>query len=173
MTKNREYTKKCDEKSGTAESIYAIDYSRRLELFEKACKVFATPMEIRHVWSRIRFFPWFRATLTSRLCMVTNDHIKKHSKEYRQFPAEIGPEAFKRPLLTHRNAITKSKARESILEEDLAKNVSLSLHNSFCLNRESKKKMFTESGKEVAGAEGVDAILRAIKSVERDRDQLR
>ena len=31
-----------------------------------------------------------------------------------------------------------TKTRESILEEDLAKNVSLSLHNSFCLNRESK-----------------------------------
>ena len=29
-----------------------------------------------------------------------------------------------------------TKARESILEEVLAKNVSLSLHNSFCLNRE-------------------------------------
>ena len=34
----------------------------------------------------------------------------------------------------------KTKARESILEEDLAKNVSLSLHISFCLNRESKVK---------------------------------
>ena len=33
-----------------------------------------------------------------------------------------------------------TKARESLLEEDLAKNVSLSLHNSFCLNRESKVK---------------------------------
>ena len=55
-----------------------------------------------------------------------------------------------RPLLTHRNAITtgwkrvgrvsrnNTKARELILEEDLAKNVSLSLHNSFCLNRESR-----------------------------------
>ena len=84
--------------------------------------------------------------------MVTKEHMKKHRKEYRQFLAEIGPEAFKRPLLTHRNAITMSwkrvvrvsrdntKARESILEEDLAKNVSLSLHNSFCLNRESKVK---------------------------------
>ena len=30
--------------------------------------------------------------------------------------------------------------RESILEEDLAKNVSLSLLSSFCLNRESKVK---------------------------------
>ena len=33
-----------------------------------------------------------------------------------------------------------TKARESILEEDLTKNVSLSLHNSLCLNRESKVK---------------------------------
>ena len=74
--------------------------------------------------------------------------MKKYQKEYRQFLAEIGPEAFKKPLLTHRNAITtgwkrvvrvsrdNTKARESILEEDLARNVSLILHNSFCLNRE-------------------------------------
>ena len=33
-----------------------------------------------------------------------------------------------------------TKARESILEEDLAKNVSLSLHNSFYRNMESKVK---------------------------------
>ena len=78
--------------------------------------------------------------------------MKKHQKEYRQFLAEIGPEVFKRPLLTHCNAITtcwkracrvsrdNTKARESILEEDLANNVSLSLYNSFCLNRESKVK---------------------------------
>ena len=131
-------------KTPTAESIYAIDYSRRLELLETVCKVFAIPMEVRHVWSRIRFFPWFRATLTSWLYIATKDHMKKYEKEYRQFLAEIGPQAFKRPLLTHRNAITtgwkrvgrvsrdNTKARESILEEDLAKNVSLSLHNSFC-----------------------------------------
>ena len=145
-------TKYRESKTPTAESIYAIDYSRRLELLETACKVFATPMEVRHVWSRIRFFPWFRATLTSWLYMVTKDHMKKYQKEYRQFLAEIGPEAFKRPLLTHLNAIMtgwkkvgrvsrdNTKAKESIMEEDLAKNVSLSLHNSFCLNRQSKVK---------------------------------
>ena len=145
-------TKYRDSKAPTAESIHAIDYSRRLELFETACKVFAIPMELRHVWSRIRFFPWFRATLTSWLNVVTKDHMKEHQKEYRQILAEIGPEAFNRPLLTQRDAITtgwkridrvsrdNTKARESILEEDLAKNVRLSLHNSFCLNRDSKVK---------------------------------
>ena len=60
-------TKYRESKTPTAESNYAIDFSRRLELFETACKVFAIPMEVRHVWSRLRFFPWFRATLTSWL----------------------------------------------------------------------------------------------------------
>ena len=121
------------------ESIYAIDYSRRLELFETAFKVFSIPMEMRHVWSRIRFFPWFRATLTFWLYTVTKDHMKKHQKEYRQFLATIGPEIFE-TLAIHRNKITtcwkrvgrvsrnNTKASESKLEEVLAKNVSLSLH---------------------------------------------
>ena len=78
--------------------------------------------------------------------------MKKHQKVYHQLLAEIGPEAFKRPLLTHRNEITtgwkrvskvpgdNTKARESIRKEDLAKDVSLSIHHSFCLNREPKAK---------------------------------
>ena len=100
----------------------------------------------------MRFFSWFRATLTSWLYTVTKNDMKKHQTEYRQFLAKIGPEAFIRPFLTHRNARTtgckrvgrvsrdNTKARESILEEGLAKNFSLSLHNSFGLNRESKVK---------------------------------
>ena len=36
-------------KAPTAESIHAIDYNSRLELFETACKVFAIPMEVRYV----------------------------------------------------------------------------------------------------------------------------
>ena len=40
-----------------------------------------------------------------------------------------------------------TKARESILEEDLAKNVSLSLHNSFYLNRESRVKSLPNQAK--------------------------
>ena len=42
-----------------------------------------------------------------------------------------------------------TKARESILEEDLAKNVSLSLHNSFCLNRKSKVKGLPNQAKKL------------------------
>ena len=180
MTKYRE------SKAPTAESVHAIDYSRRLELFETACKIFAIPMEVRHVWSRIRFFPWFRATLTSCLYVVTKEHMKKHQKEYRQFLAEIGPEAFKRPLLTHRNSITtgwkrvgrvsrdNTKARESILEEELAKNVSLSLHNSFCLNRESKVKGLLNQAKRLQEQREWMRSYEQLKAWEEiDRDQLR
>ena len=103
--------------------------------------------------------------------MITKDHMRKYQKEYRQFQAEIGPEAFKRPLLTHRNAITtgwkrvgrvsrdNTKARESILEEDLAKNVSLSLHNSFCFEPGIESEGSAQPSKEIAGAKGTDAIL--------------
>ena len=53
-------TKYRESKTPTAGSIYAIDFFiRRLELFETACKVFAIPMEVRHVWSRIKIFTWF------------------------------------------------------------------------------------------------------------------
>ena len=112
-------TKYRETKTPTAEPIYAIDYSRRLELFETACKVFSIPMEVRHVWSRLRFFPWFRATLTSWLYIVTKGPMRKYQKEYRQFQAEIGPEAFKRPLLTHRNAITTGWKRVAECPETL------------------------------------------------------
>ena len=137
-------TKYRESKTPTAESICAIDYSRRLELFETVCKVFAIPMEVRQVLSVVS------SDVNILVVQATKDHMKKYQNEYRQFLAELGPEYFKRPLLTHRNAITagwkrvgrvsrdNTKARESILEEDLAKNVSLSLHNSFCLNRELK-----------------------------------
>ena len=71
-------TKYRESRAPTAESIHAIDYNWRLELFETACKVFSILFEVRHVWSRIRFFPWFRATLTSWLYTVTKVRMKKH-----------------------------------------------------------------------------------------------
>ena len=48
-----------ESRAPTVDSIHAIDYSRRLEFFETACKVFAVPKEMRHVWSRMRFFHGF------------------------------------------------------------------------------------------------------------------
>ena len=64
-----------------------------------------------------------------------------------------------------------TKARESILEEDLAKNVSLSLHNSFCLfEPRVEGEEFAQSSEEIAGAKGMDAVLSTAESLGRDRD---
>ena len=96
------------------------------------------------------------------------ESYEEHQKEYRQFLAEIGPEAFKRLLLTHRNGITtgwkrvdrvlrdKTKARETILKENPAKNVSLSLHYSFCFKPNEK----------IARAKGMDASLWTTEGLE-------
>ena len=88
------------------EAIHGIGHSSRLDLFEIASQVFAVPMKVKRVWSCIGVFSWFRATLFSWLYVLTKNHMKKHQNEYRHFLAEIGPEVFKRPLLTHRNGIT-------------------------------------------------------------------
>ena len=149
-------------------------------MFETACKVFAILMEVMHVWSRITFFPWFRATLTSWLYMVTKDHMKKYQIVYRQFLAEIGPEAFKRPLLTHRNAITTGWKRVGLDQGKridtgggLGEERELEPAQFLLRNQGIDSERFIKSGKEVARAEGVDAMLRTIKGVGRDRNQLR
>ena len=90
-------------KAPTVETIHTIDYTGRFELFETACNVFAIPLELLRIWSRIRFFSRFRATLTSWLYVLAKNHMKKHQKEFCQFLAENGPEVFMRPLLAHRN----------------------------------------------------------------------
>ena len=48
----------------------------------------------------MRFYPWFRATLTSWLITLAKNHTKKHLEEYRPFLAEIGPVANGLFLLT-------------------------------------------------------------------------
>ena len=64
-----------------------------------------------------------------------------------QLDVEVG--AFKRAFVTHWNAITNAvkrtsrtsecdgREKEEILKEDLERNVTLCLHNSFCRNREA------------------------------------
>ena len=59
-------------------------------------------------------------------------------------PSKCDQDGWKKVGRVSRNI---TKARESILEEDLAKNVSLSLHNSFCLNRESRVKSLPNQAK--------------------------
>ena len=68
---------------------------------------------------------------------------------YSAYQLDIGAVAFKRAFVTHRNAVTTAvkrnsrtiecngREKEAMLKEDLERNVTLCLHNSFCRNRES------------------------------------
>ena len=75
--------------------------------------------------------------------------MSKHSRVYSAYQLDSGTGAFKRAFVTHRNVVTaavkkKSKTsecdgreREEMLKEELERNVTLCLHNSFCRNRET------------------------------------
>ena len=93
--------------------------------------------------------PWFRANMTAWLYEYAKKHMSKHDRVYSGYQLDIGAGAFKRVFVTHRNAVTTAvkrifrtsersgKEKEEMLKEDLERNVTLCLHNSFCRNRES------------------------------------
>ena len=93
--------------------------------------------------------PWFRANMTAWLYEYAKKHMSKHSRMYSAYQLDIGAGAFKRAFVTHRNAETTAVKRTSrtsecdgrekveLLKEDLERNVTLCLHNSFCRNRET------------------------------------
>ena len=76
-------------------------------------------------------------------------HMSKHSRVYSAYQLDIGAGAFKQAFVTHRNTVTTAvkrtsrmsegnrREKEEMLKEDLERNVTLCLHNSFCQNRES------------------------------------
>ena len=75
--------------------------------------------------------------------------MSKLSRVYSVYKLDIGAGAFKRAFLTPRNAVTTTvirtsrtsecdgREKEEMLKEDLERNVTVWLHNSFCRNRES------------------------------------
>ena len=106
-------------------------------------------LEVKNIWARKRLMPWFRANMTAWLYEYAKKHMSKHGRVYSEYQLDIGAGAFKRAFVTHRNAVTtavKKISRTSersgnekaeMLKEDLERNVTLCLHNSFCRNRES------------------------------------
>ena len=119
----------------TRGQLQKVDCLKDLDLFETMCKVLNIPMEVRKIWARKRLMPWFRASMTAWL--------------YSEYQLDIGAGAFKRALVTHRNAVTTAvkrisrtsersgKEKAEMLKEDLERNVTFCLHNIFCRNRES------------------------------------
>ena len=75
--------------------------------------------------------------------------MSKHSRVYSAYQLDIGAGVCKRAFVTHRNTVTTSvkktsrtsesdgREKEEMLKEDLERNVTLCLHNSFCRNIET------------------------------------
>ena len=109
-----------------------------------ACKALAKPTEVKPYMESHDFLPTVRWNADLLLVHASKNHVRRQHREYRPFLAEFGQTAFKRSLFTHQNVSTigwkragkvsriKTKAKESILEKGLSKNVSLNLHRSFC-----------------------------------------
>ena len=130
----------------TREQLQKLDCLKGLDLFETMCNI---PMEVKKIWARRRLMPWFRANMTAWLYEYAKKHMSKHGRVYSVYQLDIGAGAFKRAFVTHWNAVTtgvkrisstserNGREKEEMLKEDLERNVTLCLHNSFCRNRES------------------------------------
>ena len=134
----------------TPDQLSNVKMSRELDLFRTTCKVLRLPKAIERIWSRQRLMPWSRAVMTSWMYERAKRHISRNTEAHQSFQLDIGPGAYKRAFLTHRNAVTTAVKRvagapcatenekKEVLRADLERNVSLCLHNSFCRNREQK-----------------------------------
>ena len=133
----------------TREQLQKLDCQKDLDLFRTMCKILNIPMEVKKIWARRRLMPWFRPKLTAWLYEYAKKHMSKHGRVYSTYQLDFGAGAFKRAFVTHRNAVTTAVKRMSrmsehdgrekgdTLKEDLERNVTLCLHNSFCRNIES------------------------------------
>ena len=87
--------------------------------------------------------------MTAWLYDYAKKYMSKHSRMYSAYQLDIVAGVFKRAFVTHRNTVTTAvkrssrtsecdrREKEEMLKEDLERNVTLCLHNSFCRNRES------------------------------------
>ena len=135
----------------TPEQLSNVKMNCNLDLFRTTCKVLRIPKAIERIWSRQRLMPWFRAVMTTWMYERAKRHMSRNPETYQSFQLDIGPGAYKRAFLTHRNAVTNTavervagapcvteKEKKEVLRADLERNVSLCLHNSYCRNWEQK-----------------------------------
>ena len=133
----------------TKEQLQELDCLKDLDLFETMCRILNIPMEVKKIWARRRLIPWLRANLTAWLYEYAKKHMSKYSRVNSAYQLDIGAGAFKRAFVTHRNTVTTAvkrssrtsecdgREKEEMLKEELEKNVTMCLQNSFCRNRES------------------------------------
>ena len=95
----------------TPEQLSNVKVNRNLDLFRTTCKVLRIPKAIERIWSRQRLMLWFRAVMTSWMYERAKRHMSMNTEAYQSFQLGIGPGAYKRAFLTHRNVVTTAVKR--------------------------------------------------------------
>ena len=95
----------------TPEQLSNVKMNRSLDLFRTTCKILRIPKAIERIWSRQRLMPWFRAVMKSWTYERAKRHMSRNTEAYQSFQLDIGPGAYKRAFLTHRNAVITAVKR--------------------------------------------------------------
>ena len=93
----------------TPEHLSNVKMNHDLNLFRTTCKVLRIRKAIERIWSRQKLMPWFRAVMTSSMYELAKRHLSRNTEAYQSFQLDIGPGAYKRAFLTHRNAVTTAE----------------------------------------------------------------
>ena len=95
----------------TPEQLSNVKMNRSLDLFSTTCKILRIPKAIERIWSRQRLMPWFRDVIASWMYERAKRHTSRNTEAYQYLQVDIGPGAYKRAFLTHRNAVTTAVKR--------------------------------------------------------------
>ena len=95
----------------TTKQLSNVKINNSLDLFKTKCKVQRKHKAIEMIRARQRLMPWFRAVMTSWMCERVNCHASSNTEAYRSFQLIIGPGAYQRAFLTHRNDATVAVKR--------------------------------------------------------------
>ena len=90
----------------TPEQLSRVSLSKRVDLFRTTSKVVRIPKAIERIWARQRLMPWFRAVIMAWVYERAKRHMSRNTEAYQSFQLDIGPGAYRKAFLTHRNAVT-------------------------------------------------------------------
>ena len=95
----------------TPEQLSNVKMINNLDLFGTTCRVLRIPKAIERISSRQRLMPCFLAVMTSWMYERAKCHLSRNTEAYQSFQLDIGPGAYRRAFLTHRNAVTTALKR--------------------------------------------------------------
>ena len=97
----------------TPDQLSRVSVSKKLDLLKTTCKVLRITKAIERIWARQRLMPWFCAVMTAWVYERAKRYMSRNMETYQSFQLDIGPRAYMRAFLTHRNAMTKAVKRDA------------------------------------------------------------